>query len=160
MSLSKDESIFDSDSVILVINILKFLDSMNGVYREENAELLVSILAHPAFNINRLTLWNISKDIYHARKDTTRSWIETLSSHQDNHLKNLGNFLKELVLRSLTERLEDIIDYITGANMLSLPDDYDDDGIKNPLQIEIFGESREYNSPLYSYFFGQLSNNN
>jgi hypothetical protein len=149
VSLSKDESIFDSDSVMLVINILRLLDSMNGSYREENTELLVSILAHPAFSINRLTLWNISKDIYHARKDTTRSWIESLSSHEDSKLKNLGNFLKELALRSLTERLEDIIDYITGANMLSLPDDYDDDGVKNPLQIEIFGESRDYTSPLY-----------
>ncbi len=160
VSLSKDESIFDSDSVILVINILRLLNSLNGSYREENAELLVSILAHPAFGINRLTLWNISKDIYHARKDTTRSWIESLSSHEDSTLKNLGNFLKELALRSLTERLEDIIDYITGANMLSLPDDYDDDGVRNPLQIEIFGESRDYTSPLYWYFFGQLSNNN
>jgi hypothetical protein len=145
---------------MLVINILRLLDSLSGSYREENAELLVSIVAHPAFGINRLTLWNISKDIYHARKDTTRSWIESLSSHQDTKLKNLGNFLKELALRSLTERLEDIIDYITGANMLSLPDDYDDDGVKNPLQIEIFGESQDYISPLYSYFFGQLSNNN
>jgi DNA helicase II / ATP-dependent DNA helicase PcrA len=160
VSLSKDESIFDSDSVMLVINILRLLDSMNGSYREENTELLVSILAHPAFDINRLTLWNISKDIYHARKDTTRSWIESLSSHEDSKLKNLWNFLKELALRSLTERLEDIIDYITGANILSLPDDYDDDEVKNPLQIEIFGEYRDYTSPLYSYFFGHLSNNN
>jgi hypothetical protein len=53
-------------------------------------------------------------------------------------VKNLGNFLKEIASRSLTERLEDIIDYITGANMLSLPDDYDDDGKKNPLQIDLF----------------------
>lgn len=160
VSLSKDESIFDTESVTLVINILKFLDSMNGTYREENAELLVSILAHKAFNINRLTLWNISKDIYHARKDTSRSWVESLCFHETAELKNLGNFLKELSLRSLTERLEDIIDYITGANMLSLPDDYDDNGTKNPLQIEMFGESRDYTSPLYSYFFGQLSIDN
>ena len=111
---------------------------MNGSYQEEDRELLVSILSHPAWSINRLTLWNISKDIYHARKDTTRSWIEAISHHEDTSLKNLGNFFKELTLRSLTERLEDIIDYITGANMLSIPDDYDDDGKRNPLQIELF----------------------
>ena len=113
MSLSKDESIFDSDSVTLVVNILKLLDSLNGTYKEENAELFVTILSHPAFDINRLTLWNISKTIYHARRDTTRSWIETLCGHEDMSLKHLGNFFKELSLRSLTERLEDIIDYIT-----------------------------------------------
>lgn len=89
MSLSKEESIFDTESVHLVVNILRFLDSMNGTYREENAELLVSILAHPAWKINRLTLWNISKDIYHARRDTTRSWIESLSNHTDTELSSL-----------------------------------------------------------------------
>lgn len=159
-SLSKEESIFDTESVNLVVNILRFLDSMNSTYREENAELLVSILAHPAWNINRLTLWNISKDIYHARRDITRSWIESLSSHEDTELSSLWKFLKEVSMRSTSERLENIIDYITGANALSLPDDYDDVWKSNPLQIEMFGESREYTSPLYTYFFGQLSNNN
>lgn len=160
VSLSKEESIFDTESVFLVVSMLRFLDSMNGTYREENAELLVSILAHPAWGVNRLTLWNISKDIYHARRDTTRSWIESLSSHADTELSSLWKFLKEVSMRSTSERLENIIDYITGANSLSLPDDYDDVWERNPLQIEMFGESREYTSPLYAYFFGQLSNNN
>jgi len=40
------------------------------------------------------------------------------------------------------ERLENIIDYITGANELSLPNDYDDDGTTNPLQISFFNEEK------------------
>lgn len=121
----------------------------------------MSIISHPCFAINRLTLWNISKTIYHARKDTTKSWIETLTGHEDEKIRNIGNFLKELSQRAYTERLEDIIDYITGANQLSLPEDYDDEGKKNPLQIDMFsGEKEEYVSPLYSHFFGQISNHN
>ncbi len=159
VSLSKDESIFDSESIVLVLNILRLLDTLEGSYREENAELLVSIISHPCFAINRLTLWNLSKSIYHARKDTTRSWIEALAGHEDEKIRDIGNFFRELAQRAYIERLEDIIDYITGGNQLSIPDDYDDDGKKNPLQIDLFSWWRkEFISPVYSYFFGQISN--
>ena len=160
VSLSKDESIFESDIIMLVTDILKLLHSLEWSYEEEDKELLVRILSHPCFQIDRLILWNISKTIYHARRDTTRSWIETLSHHEERNLKNLANFFRELSLRAHTERLEDIIDMITGANSLSIPDDYDD-GVSNPLQIDMFWWVREeYISPLFSYYFGHLSNNN
>jgi ATP-dependent exoDNAse (exonuclease V) beta subunit len=127
VNLSKDESIFESDEISLLIHILCLLDSLNGSYREENSELLVSVLSHPCFQIHRLTLWNLSKSIYHARKETTRSWIENLAHHEDEKLRDIANFFRELSQRSRNERLEDIIDYITGANSLSIPDDYDDE---------------------------------
>lgn len=104
-----------------------------------------------------MTLWNISKTIYHARKETTRSWIETLAEHEEVSMRNTANFLKELSQLSRLARLEDLIDMITGANALSIPDDYDDEGKTNPLQIDMFsGERIEYTSPVYHYFFGQL----
>ncbi len=157
--LSKDESIFDSEEIQLIVNILKFLDSLNRSYKEENTEIFVSILSHPCFAIHRLALWNISKAIYHARREETRSWIETLARHDDATLRNIANFFKELSLLSKTRRLEDIIDFITWANNLSLPDEYDEDGTTNPLQIDMFSEGKsEYISPVYSYFFGQISN--
>ncbi len=160
-NLSKNESIFDNDVIILIINILRLLYSLTLEYNEEDKKTLITILSHPCFKIDRLTLWNISKTIYHARKETTRSWIETLAHHTEQRLRDTANFLRELSLRSHTERLEDIIDMITGANALSLPDDYDEDGKTNPLQIDMFSwEKWAFISPLYFYFFGQLSNNN
>jgi DNA helicase II / ATP-dependent DNA helicase PcrA len=161
INLSKDESIFESDEITLLINILRLLDALDGNYQEERSELLVSILSHPCFSVHRLTLWNLSKNIYHSRKETTKSWIENLAHHEDEKLRDLANFFRELSQRARTERLEDIIDYITWANTLSLPDDYDDDGKSNPLQIDLFtGWRKEYTSPYYNYFFGQLSNHN
>jgi len=142
VNLSKNESIFDDEIIILIINILKLLNSLDGNYREEEAERIVTILSHPCFDINRLTLWNISKTIYHSRKDTTRSWAETLANHEDQKLKNIANFFKELTSKARVERLENIIDFITGANELSIPDDYDDDGTTNPLQISFFNEEK------------------
>jgi DNA helicase II / ATP-dependent DNA helicase PcrA len=161
VNLSKDESIFDAEEIILLLDILRLLSSLDSSYRDEDGRLLVKILSHPAFEIDRLTLWNLSKTIYHARKETTRSWIETLSRHEEEKLRNIANFIRELSQRSRTERLEDIIDMITGANSLSIPDDYDEDGKTNPLQIDMFSWDRaDYVSPFYKYYFGQLSNDN
>ena len=159
VNLSKNESIFDNDLIILIINILKILSSLEWSYQNEDKKLLLSILSHPCFQIDRLTLWEISKSIYHARKETARSWIETLAVHENATLRNTANFFKELSLRAYTERLEDIIDYITGANQLSLPDDYDERWNTNPLQIDMFDEKSDFVSPIYSYYFGQLSIN-
>ncbi|MBP9812649.1 PD-(D/E)XK nuclease family protein, partial [Candidatus Gracilibacteria bacterium] len=79
----------------------------------------------------------------------------------DEKMRDVANFLKELSQRSRTERLEDIIDLITGANALSLPDDYDDEGKRNPLQIDLFSTGRkEYTSPFYNYFIVHLENHN
>jgi hypothetical protein len=58
-------------------------------------------------------------------------------------------------------RLEDIIDMITGASSLLLPDEYDEEKTSSSLQIDMFGGGRKnYQSPLFEYFFGQLLNNN
>ncbi|GAB0174414.1 MAG: hypothetical protein HHAS10_02930 [Candidatus Altimarinota bacterium] len=161
INLSKDESIFESDEIHLLINILKFVHSLNGDYRTEDAELLLSILSHPCFGIHRLTLWSISKNIYHARKESNKSWIENLARHEDGNLRDIANFFRELNFKSQNERLEDIIDFITGANTLPIPDEYDDEGKENLLQIDLFGSGRKnYISPFYNYFFGQLSNHN
>lgn len=161
VNLSKDESIFESDEISLLVNILRLLASLDSSYAKENSELLVWILSHPCFSIHRLTLWNLSKNIYHSRKETTRSWIESLAHHEDEKLRDIANFFRELSQRARNERLEDVIDLITGANTLSLPDEYDDEGKRNPLQIDLFSTYRkDFISPFYNYFFGQLWNHN
>lgn len=42
-------------------------------------------------------------------------------------LQKVAHFFMELSLQSHTIRLEDLIDIITGANQLTLPDEYDED---------------------------------
>lgn len=93
----------------------------------EDGELLMQILSHPAFEIHRLVLWNLSKTLYHARSEKTRSVIEQLRIHEDMTLRNIGHFFIELTQRARYERLEDIIDYITGANTLMYEDEYSDE---------------------------------
>ena len=109
--MSKTESIFESELIVLIINILKYLQSLTT--KHPASDILVDILSHPAWDIPRLELWKVSRDIYHARRDERKDWIEQLCQSDIPEMRDLGYFIKELALRSEIERLEDIIDYIT-----------------------------------------------
>lgn len=50
------------------------------------------------------------------------------------------------------------MDYITGANALAISDEYDEYPTKKTLQIDMFGGGKkEYISPIYGYYFGNLN---
>ena len=153
--MSKSESIWEDEIIILIRNIFKYLLSLNT--NREQKEILVDIISHPCWNIPRLTLWQISRDIYHARREERKRWIEQLSAHEIPEIRDFGCFLKELSNMSEYTRLEDLTDAITGSSSLILPDEYDEDARANPLQISLLsGERKSYTSPIYTYFFGQL----
>lgn len=159
VSMSKSESIWEDEIIILIRNIFKYLSSLNT--NQEQKEILVDIISHPCWNIPRLTLWQISRDIYHARREERKSWIEQLSAHEIPEIRDFGCFLKELSNMSEYTRLEDLTDAITGSSSLVLPDEYNEDARANPLQISLLsGERKSYTSPIYTYFFGQLWNHN
>jgi hypothetical protein len=133
--MSKSESIWEDEIILLITNMLKYLNSLNT--SQELKEVLVDIISHPCWNIPRLTLWQLSRDIYHSRRAENKSWIEQLSSHETPEIRDLGYFLKELSNMSETARLEDLIDAITGAASLVLPDEHDEDSRANPMQISM-----------------------
>lgn len=155
VSVSKEESLFELDEMRLLVNILKLLGNLDGAYRDEDNELLFEVLSHPAFDINRLTLWQLAKTVKDARKEINKSVIEQLRRHTDPMLQNIGHFLMELSQRARIERLEDIIDYITGANTMLYEDEYGDDQSWNILQISLIdNEKKNFISPYNQYFFG------
>ena len=152
--VSKEESLFDVPEVQIIIQILRLLDSLDGPQRDENSEILVSVISHPCFGIDRLTLWKLSKQIYHNRKAETKSWIENLRTHEDPTIRDIAHFLIELAQKSRISRLEDIIDDITWASSLSLPSDYDEEGQKQAFELTLLsGQSKDYISPVYNYYF-------
>ena len=133
--MSKSESIWEDGIIVLITSILKYLNSLNTT--QELKEVLVDIISHPCWKIPRLTLWNIARDIYHSRRVENKNWIEQLSSHETPEIRDLGYFLKELSSMSEVVRLEDLIDAITGASSLALPDEDDEDAKSNPIQISM-----------------------
>lgn len=150
VSVSKDMDIFEDEGVSLVTNILLYIDSLHETPRDD---ILVDILAHPMWEIPRLTLWNIARSIYHARKQEKKDWLSELQNHQNISLSRIAHFFIELSLLSHTTRLEDMIDLITGANECTLPSDYDDEPEVNSLQMKIGTEDIHFRSPFYTYFF-------
>lgn len=155
VALSKDENIFDSEEVRLVDEILEYLVSLRSSGQPRD-EILLSILAHPCFGIHRLSIWEMSRAINSARREDRKNWIEALRTHTDPALSGLANFLIELSILSHHARLEDLMDYITGANALTIPNEYDEDPTKISIQIDMFGGGKkEYISPIYGYYFGR-----
>lgn len=155
VSLSKEENIFSDEVITLIIHILIYIDSLSQ--KSDRDDLLISILAHPLWQIHRLTLWELSRDISRARREDKRSWIEVLRNNSDKNISRIAHFFIELSLLAETKRLEEIIDLVTGANALSLPDDYSDVGAREQVVLDIDGESRTYTSPIYDYYFGEAA---
>lgn len=135
--MSRTESLWESEVIILIVHIIKYLHSLTT--KTEASEILVDIIAHPAWDIPRIEIWKISRDIYHARKEENKSWIHQLSQSEVSEIRDMANFLKELSNKSEYIRLEDLIDFITGANHLSLPEDHNEDGLIDQLQIDMLG---------------------
>ena len=152
--VSKEESLLDVPEVQIIVQILKLIHILETGSSRDHSELLASVISHPCFAIDRLTLWKLSRNIYHARKEGTKSWIENLRTHEDPMLRDMAHFLIELTQLSRNARLEDIIDHITWASSLSLPSDYDEEWEKKAFELTLLsGEIKEYTSPVYWYFF-------
>jgi hypothetical protein len=65
------------------------------------------------WQIHRLTLWELSRDIHKSRKEEKKSWITVLRNHPDRDISRVAIFLIELALLSHDKRLEEIIDLVT-----------------------------------------------
>ncbi|MBS9783906.1 ATP-dependent helicase [Candidatus Gracilibacteria bacterium] len=154
VSVSQTENIFENPVVMILIDMLEYIYSLQT--QNPRDDLLVRILSHPMWQINRLTLWEISQKIYKAKKEENKNWIEVLRHHSDKYISKIAHFFIEITLISSHTRLEKIIDFLTGVNQLQISDDYEDNE-KERQQSTLFLEeiNENFTSPLYEYFFGQ-----
>ncbi len=151
--LSKEEDIFADEIVSLIADILLYIDSLSS--HTDRDDLLIEILAHPMWQIHRLSLWELSRQIFSARKEVNKEWIEVMRTHSDKNLSKIAHFFIELSLLARTKRLEEMIDLVTGAHHISLSEDYSDEWQREQFTLDIDGESRIYTSPIYGYYFSE-----
>ena len=123
--LSKEEDIFADEIVSLIADMLLYIDSLSS--HTDRDDLLIEILAHPMWQIHRLSLWELSRQIFSARKEVNKEWIEVMRTHSDKNLSKIAHFFIELSLLARTKRLEEMIDLVTGAHHISLSEDYSDE---------------------------------
>lgn len=154
VELSKDENIFENEVVILLKNILIYIHSLK--HATDRDDILVEILSHPMWNLHRLDIWEISRQIYRSRKEENKSWIEVLKNNPNRNLSKIAHFLIELTILSQTKRLEDIIDIITGANELALSEEYLDEAEdREQFSLIINEEEVKFRSPIFEYYFSE-----
>lgn len=154
VQLSRDENIFDNTVVNLLKNILIFIHSISQ--NEDNEELLVEILNHEVWWINRLDLWKISRKIYLAKNPENKIWIENLLNSENKKISNIAKFLIDLSIKSREMRLEDMIDIIIGSDKYEIPDDYNDENPdKDQMRIGLEDDENIFISPIFETYFSE-----
>lgn len=155
VTLSKQENIFDNEVVQIICKILEYIESIT--YGNDKDELLVEILSHEMWGLKRIDIWEISRKVALAKKSENKIWIEALKNSSNRNISIIAHFLIELSILSKNIRLEDLIDYITGAFSIDIAEDeYNDEDIpREQLTIRIDWEDIHYTSPLYEYYFSE-----
>lgn len=126
ISYERQHNVLDLEPIRLIEQLATILVRIfESQYDEANA-LLPQLLAHPAFDIPPLTIWQLSLSAQQARK----SWLETMSVHPD--FKRLHEWLITSAQKLSHTPLEIMIDVIIGTNQ---------------------EDEQEYVSPIAHYYF-------
>lgn len=125
--LKREQSIFE----VPLIQVL--LDILSGVAGDELGRLaaLTRVVAHPAFALPRLTVWQILS----TRPYSPSELIQTLVSHTDTHVARIGEFFAELTVAAATLPVAEVLDLALGSTTMEQSD----------------GDT--YTSPLRAYYF-------
>lgn len=89
-----------------------------------------------------------------ATNKENKIWLENLLRHENKKIAKIAHFFIELSILAKNSRLEKIIDILTGAEKLTIPDDYYDDADdRDQFTIFFDGEESEFPNVFYEYYF-------
>lgn len=130
-TLKREQSIFE----VPLIQIL--LDVLAAVAGEEfgKLEAMTRAVAHPAFALPRLTLWQILS----TRPYSASELLQTLVTHPDPHVVQVGEFLAELTVAAATLPVAEVLDIALGSTPTTQTD------------------GAVYTSPLRHYYFPETA---
>ncbi len=169
MNYERRESVLEKTFIKQIINILKFIDSLNQSKDSEKQELLPEILSYPFWRLPNLIIYQISQTSSKERK----SWLEVMEAFDDKEVNKIADFLRELAKLKVDCTAEQILDEIMGiAREVDLPDNEDeeddlseetkrvsynpDKGILNVVEISDTDKKKcitKYISPYKWYYF-------
>ena len=129
VNYERQENVLDQAPIIVIEQLSKVIVAIRKGQHDVANTLLPQLLAHPAWNITPLELWQLSVDAYTSRKQ----WLEIMSTTP--RFLDIHSWLIELAALSQFTPLEPMIDRMIGKV---------EDG---PLPAK--------NSPFFDYFFGQ-----
>jgi DNA helicase II / ATP-dependent DNA helicase PcrA len=115
VSYERKKNLLEQPHIKEIIQILKFINSLNNINEKDADQFLPEILGFDFLEIDRLEIWKISLETYKERK----RWLEVMLEHQDEKIHSFAEFLINLASEAKTKTAEELIDFITGAKELN-----------------------------------------
>lgn len=127
VNYERQENVLDQPPIVIIEKLVNVIVAMGkGLHGEANA-LLPELLAHPAWKITPLELWQLSTEAYSSR----RQWLEVMATTP--RFLDIHSWLIELAALSQFTPLEPMIDRLIGRVE------------ENAIPTK--------NSPFFEYFF-------
>ena len=144
----RKESVFEQRHIEPLIKICKFLETVADQKGEEGDELLPEILSYEFFDIDRLSIWEISHDAYEQKK----TWLSVMKDSKKEKVAELAKFFIELGILSKTISLEIILDILIGSKDLELSTDENEDEYFNNSIPKL---ASKFVSNYKNFYFGE-----
>ena len=109
ISYEKRDNLFEDEKIHEIITLSKFVFELANDKRPSVS--ILEILSYPFFD---LPMVEVIKLISQAKNDK-KAVFDVMSNSENEKIKNVTNFLANLVAKSFTEPLEIFLDYLIGA---------------------------------------------
>lgn len=138
ISYERKRNLFEQRHIMELINMLRFVNSLNRSGQKEADELLPEILSYQFFDVSRIEIWKISVEAYSAIDfKNQKLWLEVMLGNEDEKIRDIANFFIALAGFAKQWTGEEIIDILAGVKSIKISED------------------REFCSPYKEYYFGK-----
>ena len=149
----RQQNVLHEPHVRQLIQLARFTASLGRKQRDEADVFLPEVLSYPFFGLDRRTVWQISVEA--ARRDAL--WLEVMESFdkserpaENEKVRAIAAWLLDLGVRSLSEPLEFMLDYLIGAH-IPLRRESDDEETSGTDER---ADTPAFESPFRTYYFG------
>ncbi len=134
VNYEQQDNILDQEIIVLIEQISKLLIYLTDSRHDSANAILPKILAHPAFNIEPIKLWQLSSQAY----DKHKRWLDVMADNQE--FKPLQDWIIKATALIDQTPVEQMLDIIIGSSK---------------------DKNDGFNSPIYNYFFSteKMTNN-
>ena len=108
ISFERGENVLDRPHIQWIVTILDFVNSLDETKVSPKDELLPEILTFPFWEIDPLSIYQVSIT---ANRES-RTWLEVIHESDDSKLKKVANFLLELGKVKNNYPVETLIEFI------------------------------------------------
>lgn len=129
IAYEKSDNLLENDAIHEILTISKFVQDIAS--EKPSKTSILEIMSFPFWGLSMLTVINT----INRAKDNKKSALEYLAESEDEKIKEVANFIANLVAKSFEAPLEIFLDYLIGASELN--------GYRSPF-LEYYTSRDEY----------------